>query len=81
MELAAHLKHLQTVLREFDPAATPNEEVLIWYFCNSLRPFIRAQIDKQSKERDIWKEAIKKAIDAEAKAVRQPQSLIRKMDN
>ena len=29
LDWAAHLEHLQMVLREFDPAATPNKEIMI----------------------------------------------------
>ena len=81
MDWAAHLEHLQTVLKEFDPVAAPNEEVLIRYFRDGLRPSIRAQVDEHGRDLDIWEEAIEKAIDAEAKADRQPQCLMRDMDN
>ena len=81
MDWAAHLEHLQTVLKEFNPAATPTEEVLICYFCDSLKPSIRAQINEQGRDLDTWEEAIKKAIDVEAKTACQPQSLMREMDN
>lgn len=36
-----YLKHLQVVLQEYNPVMTPNEEILIWYFWKSLKPFIR----------------------------------------
>ena len=38
---AAHLKYLQAVLREFDPAAIPNEEIIIRYFREDLKPSVR----------------------------------------
>ena len=41
MDWAAHLEHLQTMLKKFDPAAAPTKEVLIYYFCDGLRPSIR----------------------------------------
>ena len=47
MDRATHLEHLQTVLREFNSAATPNKQVLIGYFYDNLRFFIQAQIDEQ----------------------------------
>ena len=81
IDWAAHLEHLQTVLKEFDPAAAPTEEVLICYFCDGLRPSIRAQTDERGQDLDTWEEAIEKAIDAEAKAACQPQSLMKEMDN
>ena len=81
MDWAAHLEHLQTVLKEFDSAATPNDKVLICYFRDRLRSFIRAQTDERGRDLDTWEEAIKKVIDAELKAVCQPQSLMGEMDN
>ena len=42
---AAHLKHLEAVLREFDLAATPNKEIMIRYFRKGLRASVRAQLD------------------------------------
>ena len=81
MDWAVHLKHLQTVLRKFDSAATANKEILICYFYDGLRPSIRAQTDEQGWDLDIWKKAIKKAIDAGAKTACQPRSLMREIDN
>ena len=46
MDWAAHLEHLQTMFREFDSAAAPNEEVFICYFYDGLRPSIWAQTDE-----------------------------------
>ena len=60
------------MFKEFDPAATQNEEVLICYFRDGLRPAIWAQSNKQDRDLDTWEEAIKKAIDVKAKAARQP---------
>lgn len=37
---AIHLEHLQVILKKFDTAATPNKDLLIRYFQNSLRPSI-----------------------------------------
>ena len=81
MDWAAHLEHLQTVLREFDSAAAPNKEVLICYFCDGLRPSIQAQMDERGQDLDTWEEVIENAIDVGAKAACQPQLLMREMDN
>ena len=81
MDWAAHLEHLQTVLNKFNPATAPTEEVLICYFCDSLRSSIQAQTDARGQDLDIWEEAIKKTIDAKAKTACQSQSLIKEMDN
>ena len=63
----AHLEHLQVVFQEFDPAATPNNEIIIRYFREGLKPSIQTQLDAQGRELDSWEEAIKKMIDAKAK--------------
>ena len=81
MDWAAHPKHLQIVLKEFDHAVASNEEVLICYFRNSLKPSIWAQSDKQDRDLDTWEEAIKRAIDAKAKASCQPQFLMKEMNS
>ena len=40
MDCAAHLEYFQTVLKEFDPVAARNKEVMIRYFREGLRPSI-----------------------------------------
>ena len=45
-----------------------SKPVLIRLFRNSLQPFIYAQAKQDGRQKDIWKQAIKKAITAEAKA-------------
>ena len=69
------------MLQEFDPAAIPTKKVLIHYFCDGLRSSIWAQTDKRGWDLDTWKETIKKAIDIKTKAARQPQSLMKEIDN
>ena len=49
---AAYLEHLQAVLREFDPTATLNEEIMIRYFREGLKPSIWAQLDARGRELD-----------------------------
>ena len=78
---AAHLEHLQAVLREFDPAATPNEETMIRYFREGLRPSVQAQLDTRGRNQDSWEEAVEKAINAQAKMLLQSSSSIRNMDS
>ena len=77
---AAHLKHLQAVFREFDPAATLKEEIMIRCFLEGLRPSIQAQLDTRGRELDSWEEAVEKAVNVEAKALLQLASSTRKMD-
>ena len=44
------------------------EPVLIFLFCDGLRSIICAQAEQEGCQKDIWDQAIKKAITAEAKA-------------
>ena len=81
LDWAAHLEHLQAVLREFDSVAAPNDDSLIWYFREGLRPSIRAQLDARGRELDSWDEVVEKTINAEAKASLQLYSRTRKMDS
>ena len=42
---ASHLKHLQSILIEFDPIAAPTEFTMVRYFEEGLKPSIKAKID------------------------------------
>ena len=68
MDLPAHLEHLQTVFRKFDADGVISEPVLIYLFCNGLRPSICAQAKQEVWQKDTWNQAIKKAIAIENKA-------------
>ena len=76
MDWAAHLEHLQTILREFNANMIILKLVLIWFFRNSLKPSISAQANKNDCQKDIWDQTIKKAITAEAKTASNLLSLI-----
>ncbi len=78
---AAHLKHLQAVLKEFNPIDTFNKTTLIRYFREGLHPSIRAQLDHRGQDLDVWEEVVEKAGDAEAKANLQPPFYIREIDS
>ena len=77
---ASHLEHLQSILQEFDEEGAPEESDLIWFFCKSLRPSIKAQIEWRGREHNSWEEFVKKAIDAEAKTSLQLPLILREMD-
>lgn len=78
---ALHLKHLQAILIEFDTDGAPEESDLIQFFCEVLKPLIKAQIEQRGRKLDNWDELVKKAIDAEAKASLQPDSILYGMDH
>ncbi len=65
---AAHLKHLQSILREFHTECAQSESLLGRYFYEGLRPSIKLWIDEESQEQLGWDNLIKKATKAEAKA-------------
>lgn len=71
---------MQAVLQEFNPAAILNKEILIWYFWESLKLSIWAQLDTWGWELNSWEEAVKKAINIEIKALLQPPLGTRKID-
>lgn len=54
---------------------------MIQYFLESLRPFIRVQLDSQGRELDFWEEVVEKAFNAEVKALLQLSSSTRKIDS
>lgn len=78
---ALHLEHLQAILIEFDTDGAPEESDLIQFFCEVLKPLIKAQIEQRGRKLDNWDELVKKAIGAEAKASLQPDSILYEMDH
>ena len=81
MDWAAHLEHLQAVLRKFDFVAAPNKDTMIWYFQEGLRSSIRAQLDIRDRDLDSWDEVVDKTVDAKAKASLQAPSGTREIDS
>ena len=77
----AYLKYLLVVFWEFDPAATPSEEIMIRYFREGLRPSVRAQLDTWGRDLDFWEEPVEKAVNAEAKAMLQSSFSTCEMDS
>ena len=47
---------------------------MIWYFQKDLRPSVRVEIEQRGRELTSFKELVKKAVDAEAKAALWPRS-------
>ena len=69
------------VLREFDPGAALTERIMIRCFVEGLRSSVRAQMNTRSRDLDSWEETVKKAVNAEAKAMLQSFSITRNMDS
>ena len=77
---AFHLEHLQSILIEFDLAATPTELTMVRYFEEGLKPSIKAEMDQDATHLDDYEELVSKAVRAEAKAGLRPSSYVREAD-
>lgn len=73
-------EHLQAIFIEFDANGAPKESDLIRFFCEGLKPLIKAQMEQRGQELDSWDELVEKAIDAKAKDGLQPILIVRKID-
>ena len=65
---AAHLKHLQSILLEFDADCAPLEGQLGRTFYDGLRPSIKLWIDEVGRQQLPWDKLVKAANRVEAKA-------------
>lgn len=81
MDWNAHLEHLQAILKEFDPATTPNKNTMICYFRKRLRPSWRAQLNNQDCDLDLGEDAVEKVVKAKAKVALQLPSGTREIDS
>ena len=77
---AAYLEYLQFMLIEFNPECAPEEGTMIWYFREGLCPSIRVEMEQCGRELDSFKELVKNAVDAEARATLRPRSYARETD-
>ena len=73
---ASHLKHLQSILIEFDPVAALTKSTMVRYFEKGLKPSIKAKMDQNTSHLDNYEELVAKLVRAEAKAGLQPSSYI-----
>ena len=78
---ASHLKHLQSILVQFDVDGALVKSNLIWLFREGLKPLIRAQMEPRSQEYDSWDKLVKKTVVAKVKANLQPSYYSRDIDN
>ncbi len=75
-----HLKHLQAVLKKFDPTSTSNKTTMICYFQEKLLPSIWTWLDRWKRDLDAWEEVVEKAGYVETKANLQLHFYIRDID-
>ena len=77
---ASHLQYLQSILSEFDPIRTPNEQTMICYFRESLKLFIKVEIEQQNRESIDFEEMMQKAVNAEAKVGLRSSTMVQDSD-
>ena len=58
-----------------------NKAIMNQYFREGLKFFIRTHLDARGRDLDSWKEAVKKAVNVEAKALLQSPASTRDMDS
>ena len=77
---ASYLKHLKSILSEFDPIWTPNELTMICYFRKSLKPSIKVEMEQQDRESMEFKEMVQRTVNAEAKTGLRSSTIVRDSD-
>ena len=80
LDWASHLKHLQSILLEFDANGTPREPTMIRYFREGLKPSIQAEMQQHGRELDSFEDTIQKTVNVKAKAALRPCSTARETD-
>ena len=64
---ASYFKHLQSIFIEFDPAVIPTKSMMVRYFEEGLKPFIKAKMDQDATHLDDYEELVAKVVRAKAK--------------
>ena len=80
LDWAFHLKHLRSILLEFDTDGAPGESTMIRYFREGLKPSIRAKMEQCGRELDSFEDTIQKTVNVEAKAAFGPRSAACEID-
>ena len=80
LDWVAHLKHLQSILLEYDPIGAPTEPTMLRYFREGLRPSILAELQNKDLELENFVQIVKKAVVAKAKANLRSRTITRNMD-
>ena len=80
LEWATHLKHLQSILLEYDPIRVPSKPTMLKYFQEGLRPFILAKLQNQDLKLESFVQMVKKTVVAEAKPSLRPWASVQEID-
>ena len=77
---ASYLEHLQLIVLEYDPVASPTEVTMVRYFEEGLKQSIKVEMDQDNSQLIDYEELVAKMVRAEAKAGLRPSSYVRKPD-
>ena len=77
---ASQLKHLVSILLEFDPVVAPTEVTMVRYFEESLKPSIKAEINQDNSQLINYEELVTKPVRAKAKASLRPSFYVWETD-
>ena len=80
LDWAAYLKHLQSILLEYDPVGAQTKSTMFIYFREGLKPFVLAELEHWDLELESFNQIIKKTVSTKAKSALRPRSSIKKMD-
>ena len=80
LEWAAYLKHLQSILLEYDSIGAFGKPTMLRYFQEDLRPFILAELQNEDLELKSFVQILKKVVVPKIKANLQPRITASDMD-
>ena len=76
----SHLKHLQSILIEFDLVAAPTEVTMVRYFEEGLKLSMKTEMNQDNFQLVDYKELVVKVLRAKAKVDLRPSSYMQKID-
>ena len=80
LDWVVYLKHLQSILLEYNPVRTPTKPTMLRYSRKSLKPSILAKLEYQDLKLESFNHMVKNAVDVEAKAALRRCSSTKKID-
>ena len=80
LDWAVHLKHLQSILLEYDPVGASTKPTMLKYFREDLNPSVLAELEHQNLELESFDQMIKKAVNDKAKLALRSHFSTKEMD-
>lgn len=80
LDWTGHLKHLQSILLEYNSFGTLGKLMMLRYFCKSLKPFIWVELEQRNLELENFEQLVKKVVKVESKTTLWPRSNLREID-